>query len=422
MKINKTCVIGLGYIGLPTAALLASLGTEVYGLEINSKVVEVINSGEIHIVEPDLQKMVKDAVNSGLLRAGTEPEHADVFVVAVPTPFKSKVNGIPEPDISYIEAAIVSIAPVLKHGNIVILESTSPVGTTRQMCSWLKALRPDLDIANSQSTSLDIHVAYCPERVLPGNVITELVTNDRTVGGVTPACSAKASEFYKIFCQGDCFLTNPETAEMAKLTENSFRDVQIAFANELSMICDSLSINVWELIRLANLHPRVDILEPGPGVGGHCIAVDPWFIVNKSPKQAKLIRLAREINDEKIDWVIDKIYDSLKSPRMLEKKAECQSVKVILYGLTFKPDIDDLRESPSIKIANALCENLSIELLAVEPNVNQLDEKLEKNCKLIGLELALEQEAIHVFLVNHSEFKLLNAPKGITIDIKGLLG
>lgn len=301
MQFKTISVVGLGYIGLPTAAVFASRKLEVIGVDVNQHAVDTINRGEIHIVEPDLDMVVHAAVTEGYLRASTKPESADAFLIAVPTPFKGDNH---EPDLSYIESASKAIAPVLKQGDLVILESTSPVGATEQMAAWLAEARPDLSFPQTHGEASDIRIAHCPERVLPGHVLRELIQNDRVVGGMTARCSAAACALYKIFVEGECVVTNARTAEMAKLTENSFRDVNIAFANELSIICDKIGISVWELIRLANRHPRVNILQPGPGVGGHCIAVDPWFIVSRMPEQARLIRTAREVNDSKPEWVL----------------------------------------------------------------------------------------------------------------------
>ncbi|OAM58107.1 UDP-N-acetyl-D-mannosamine dehydrogenase, partial [Salmonella enterica subsp. enterica serovar Agona str. 400095 22] len=303
MSFTTISVIGLGYIGLPTAAAFASRQKQVIGVDINQHAVDTINRGEIHIVEPALGNVVKMAVEGGFLRATTTPVEADAYLIAVPTPFK----GDHDPDMAYVEAAAKSIAPVLKKGALVILESTSPVGATEQMAGWLAGMRPDLTFPQQAGEQADVNIAYCPERVLPGQVMVELIKNDRVIGGMTPVCSARASALYKIFLEGECVVTNSRTAEMCKLTENSFRDVNIAFANELSLICAEQGINVWELIRLANRHPRVNILQPGPGVGGHCIAVDPWFIVAQNPQQARLIRTAREVNDGKPHWVVDQV-------------------------------------------------------------------------------------------------------------------
>ncbi|ENM3886805.1 UDP-N-acetyl-D-mannosamine dehydrogenase, partial [Vibrio cholerae] len=308
MSFETISIIGLGYIGLPTAAMFASRKKKVIGVDVNQHIVNTINKGKIHIVEPDLDMIVHAAVSEGYLKASTEVVSAEAFLIAVPTPFlPCKEGEVPAPDLSYIEAASKAIAPVLKKGDLVILESTSPVGTTEQMAVWLAEARKDLTFPQTHGSSADINIAHCPERVLPGHVVRELVENDRVIGGMTEKCSLRAVELYKTFVQGECVITNARTAEMAKLTENSSRDVQIAFANELSIVCDKLGIDVWELIKLANRHPRVNILQPGPGVGGHCIAVDPWFIVSSTPEDAKLIHTARKVNDSKPEWVIDKV-------------------------------------------------------------------------------------------------------------------
>lgn len=367
MSFSTLSVIGLGYIGLPTAAAFASRQKTVVGVDINQHAVDTINRGEIHIVEPDLDRVVKTAVAAGYLRATTTPEAADAYLIAVPTPFK----GDHEPDMVYVEAAARSIAPVLKKGALVILESTSPVGATEQMAGWLAQMRPDLTFPQQVGEQADINIAYCPERVLPGQVMVELIKNDRVIGGMTPVCSARASELYKIFLEGECVVTNARTAEMCKLTENSFRDVNIAFANELSLICADQGINVWELIRLANRHPRVNILQPGPGVGGHCIAVDPWFIVAQNPEQSRLIRTAREVNDHKPFWVIDKVKANVADCLAASNK-RASELKIACFGLAFKPNIDDLRESPAMEIAELIAQWHSGQTLVVEPNIHQL--------------------------------------------------
>lgn len=404
-------MIGLGYIGLPTASVLAGRGVSVIGVDINQHAVDTINQGRIHIVEPDLDVLVHEVVRVGKLRATTKPEPADAFLIAVPTPFK----GDHEPDLIYVEAASRSIAPVLKKGNLVILESTSPVGTTEKMSEWLAESRPDLTFPHQAGEKSDISIAYCPERVLPGRVIQELVENDRVVGGMTPRCATRASALYKMFVEGECIITSARTAEMCKLTENSFRDVNIAFANELSLICDELGINVWELIRLANHHPRVNILQPGPGVGGHCIAVDPWFIVDKSPKTARLIRTARQVNDYKPHYVIEKVRvaaEKIKTP------------KIACLGLAFKADIDDLRESPSLEIVQKLKEMNLGELYIVEPHVAELPDSLKsKNVIFTNSHDAIERADIVLLLVNHRDFKDIgiNTLIGkVLIDTRGL--
>ncbi|WP_313669138.1 UDP-N-acetyl-D-mannosamine dehydrogenase [Atlantibacter sp.] len=418
MSFSTISVIGLGYIGLPTAAAFASRQKHVVGVDISSRAVDTINRGEIHIVEPELGSVVKAAVEGGFLRATTQPEEADAFLIAVPTPFK----GEHEPDMKYVQAAAESIAPVLRKGNLVILESTSPVGSTEQMAQWLAALRPDLSFPQQAGDDADINIAYCPERVLPGQVMVELIKNDRVVGGMTAVCSARASELYYIFLEGECVVTNARTAEMCKLTENSFRDVNIAFANELSLICADQEINVWELIRLANRHPRVNILQPGPGVGGHCIAVDPWFIVAQNPQQARLIRSAREVNDYKPHWVLDRVKATVADCLAASGK-RASELKIACFGLAFKPNIDDLRESPAMEITHQIAQWNSGETLVVEPNIHQLPESLASHCKLIAIDEALAQADVLVMLVDHAPFKAIEASavqQTWIVDTKGV--
>ncbi|MDQ9833083.1 UDP-N-acetyl-D-mannosamine dehydrogenase [Acinetobacter soli] len=404
MSIKKISVSGLGYIGLPTATMFANAGVDVVGLDVNQYAIDTINEGKIHIVEPGLEEIVNKVVTSGRLKASLHAEQADAFLIAVPTPFKGEDYT---PDLTYIEAAVKTIAPVLQKGNIVILESTSPVGATEQMVEWLATLRPDLTFPKVvNDTNIDIHIAYCPERVLPGHVIRELVENNRIIGGITPACTELAKEVYRIFVQGELLETNARTAEMTKLTENAFRDVNIAFANELSLISDRLNIDVWELIELANHHPRVNILRPGAGVGGHCIAVDPWFIVNKTPDLAKMVRSAREVNDYKPKWVIEQIEREVANLGDLERMP-----KVALLGLAFKPDIDDLRESPAVEIAKEFGLKNEVELLLVEPNINTLPSEIQ-NGRLVSLDEALKQSDVQAVLVKHSEFIQL-LPKSV---------
>ena len=400
MGFETVSVIGLGYIGLPTAAVLASRKKKVIGVDINQSAVEAVNRGEIHIIEPDLDIVVHAAVTEGWLRATTVPEPADAFLIAVPTPFRDDH----QPDLSFIEAASKAIAPVLKRGDLVILESTSPVGATESMAGWLAAARPDLTFPQDNGETSDIRVAHCPERVLPGHILRELVQNDRVVGGMTPRCSQAAVELYRSFVDGECVVTDCRTAEMCKLTENSFRDVNIAFANELSVICDRLDIDVWELIRLSNRHPRVKILQPGPGVGGHCIAVDPWFIVASTPEEARLIRIAREVNDAKPQWVIDKIKQMLAEFMLAHPNRSVSELKLACLGLTFKPDIDDLRESPALRVAEMLSRDFTGNLLLVEPNVVDLPEAL-KSCQKVSFDQAMEQADIVVLLVAHESFR-----------------
>lgn len=400
--------------------MFADKGVKVIGVDVNQHAVDTINQGKIHIVEPGLGDIVQKAVANGLLKAVTKPEPADAFLIAVPTPFK----GDHQPDLSYIEAVSKALAPVLKKGDTVILESTSPVGTTEQMVEWLAAARPDLKFPNQNSNDdIDVYVAYCPERVLPGQVIRELVENDRIIGGITEECSNKAIEVYSIFVKGDLVKTNARTAEMSKLTENAFRDVNIAFANELSLISDRLNINVWELIALANRHPRVNILQPGCGVGGHCIAVDPWFIVDKTPDLAKLIHMARLVNDSKPEWVINKVNEAVIEVLRSHPSKTIDEIKIACLGLAFKPDIDDLRESPALKITEKLADKYHGQILAVEPNVEKLPEKLlNKNIQHTTLDEALTSADVLVVLVDHKEFKTgsLSSVNAVVVDTKGI--
>ena len=418
MSFDTISVIGLGYIGLPTAAAFASRKKKVVGVDVNQHAVDTINRGAIHIVEPDLDKVVKDAVEGGYLRAVTKPQPADAFLIAVPTPFK----GDHEPDLSYVETAAKSLAPVLKKGDLVILESTSPVGATEQVAEWLAETRSDLSFPQQAGEAADVNIAYCPERVLPGQVMVELIKNDRVIGGMTPKCSARASALYKIFLEGECVLTNARTAEMCKLTENSFRDVNIAFANELSLICAEQGINVWELIRLANRHPRVNILQPGPGVGGHCIAVDPWFIVAQNPQQARLIHTARLVNDGKPLWVVDRVKAAVADCLAATNK-RASEVKIACFGLAFKPNIDDLRESPAVEVAHLIADWHSGETLVVEPNVEHLPASLVGHVALKTIAEALQQADVIVMLVDHQHFKAIR-PEEIkqswVVDTKGV--
>jgi len=398
LKDLKVVMMGLGYIGLPTAALIASRGIQVQGIDVNQSVVDTINSGKIHIVEPALDGLVKHVVEKGLLKANINPDNADVFLIAVPTPFK----GDHEPDLKYVESATKMIIPKLKEGNLFILESTSPVGATDKMAKIIFEERPEL--------KGKINIAYCPERVLPGNVIYELEHNDRVIGGLDEQSTIEAQNFYRHFVKGELHATNAKTAEMCKLVENSSRDVSIAFANELSMICDKAEINVWELIHLANKHPRVNILQPGTGVGGHCIAVDPWFIVSEFKKEAIIIRNAREINNFKTEWVIEKI----KSTALQFELDNNRKPTIALMGLAFKPDIDDLRESPALLVADTLLSNGKYNLLLVEPN-------LEENIKyyLTDYRETNGIADIVAYLVAHKEFKGLEN-KALELDFCGV--
>ncbi len=420
MSFETISVIGLGYIGLPTAAMFASRKIKVIGVDVNPHAVDTINKGEIHIVEPDLDMIVHAAVTEGYLSATTSPQPADAFLIAVPTPFlpTEKEGDIPQPDLKYIEAASKAIAPVLKKGDLVILESTSPVGATEQMAQWLAEARTDLSFPQNAGEASDVRIAHCPERVLPGHVVRELVENDRVIGGMTALCSSKAIELYKTFVQGECVVTNARTAEMAKLTENSCRDVQIAFANELSIICDKLDIDVWELISLANRHPRINILQPGPGVGGHCIAVDPWFIVSKTPDEAQLIHTARKVNDAKPEWVINKVKLAISDFLQANPDKTVKDVTVACYGLAFKANIDDLRESPALSICIELAKLHSGNIIAVEPNVEKFD---SETIRLVEFKDALNMANIHLILVDHKEFQFPDMSSVMYIDTKGLV-
>lgn len=393
-KIQKVAVIGLGYIGLPTAAILATNGLDVIGVDVKEDSVAAINDGEVPFVEPDLNIHVAGAVSHGTLRATTQTPAADAFILAVPTPFNADKSA----DLSYIEAAARALAPQLEGDELVILESTSPPGATQHLADYLITLRPDLSL-HGEGGKPKIHVAHCPERVLPGRVMIELVTNDRIVGGITPEASEMARKLYSTFCQGEILITDAKTAEMAKLVENSYRDVNIAFANELSVISDKLDIDVWELIKLANHHPRVNILQPGPGVGGHCIAVDPWFIVSAAPEESHLIRQARITNDSKPRWVIDQVRS------LLEEKG--QEASVAALGLSFKADIDDLRESPSVHIVQQLAAELEgTSVLVAEPHVEQLPRSLRSydNVTLLDTEEAVRRADVVLLLVDHALF------------------
>ena len=397
MKNKLISVVGLGYIGLPTAALLASQGYTVVGTDISKHAVDTINQGKIHIVEPDLDAFVRSAVTAGRLKAFTSPQAADVYIICVPTPFHEG-GAIPQPNIDYVLAAILSIAPFVKPGNLVILESTSPVGTTEKMQAVLSGAGVKVE---------GVLMAYCPERVLPGNIMTELVENDRVVGGMTPASTKAVADFYRTFVRGEVLETDHKTAEMCKLTENSFRDVNIAFANELSLICDKEGINVWDLIQLANRHPRVNILQPSAGVGGHCIAVDPWFIVARDIENAKLIRTAREVNNHKTDWVIDKI-------KIAAADATAKSGKkpvIACLGLAFKPDIEDLRESPALQVFLAL-RSQGYDVIAVEPNIDS-----HETFTVVGLEQALGSAVVIAGLVKHRQFLATDVKKQLGLKV-----
>lgn len=410
-NLQKIIVMGLGYIGLPTASMLATKGHQVLGVDVNESAVNTINSGKIHIVEPDLDILVRSAVNSGNLKAALVPEEADTFILAVPTPFMATTDNPKAPDISYIEAATRAIAPFLKAGDLIILESTSPVGTTERISAIVAELRPELYNSNPNTQNpTPIYIAHCPERVLPGHIIRELVDNDRIIGGIDKASAQKARDLYKTFCNGSIFLTDSKTAEMAKLVENSYRDVNIAYANELSMICDKLGINVWELIELANKHPRVNILNPGPGVGGHCIAVDPWFIVAAASVEARLIRVAREVNDHKPHWVLNRV--KAKADRFKDPVIGC-------LGLAFKANIDDLRESPAMEITRELIGSGIGRVMACEPNANNGFGEFP----LYPLDQVMREADILLVLVDHDEFKEIDREllkEKVLIDTRGV--
>jgi UDP-N-acetyl-D-mannosaminuronic acid dehydrogenase len=410
LAFETACVIGLGYIGLPTAAIIASRGVNVIGVDINQRAVELIKKGEIHIVEPDLDTLVNGAVATGKLKATNEPGPADVFIVAVPTPF---TDGN-KPDLKYVRDAAEAIAPVLKKGDLVIIESTSPVGTTEQVSEWLAELRDDLTFPHKAGEEADVCLAYSPERVLPGRILIELVRNDRVVGGMTPRCAERAAELYRMIIEGECFVTSARTAELVKLSENAFRDVNIAFANELSLICDRLDLDVWEVAELANRHPRVEILKPGPGVGGHCIAVDPWFIVDSAPEEATLIRTARNVNDGKPGRIVANVLEACE--RFAEPRVAC-------LGLSYKADIDDLRESPAVEIVRLIAEGAT-DVAAVEPHVSELPKALAgSGVELVDLDNALDGADIVVLLTDHKEFKAMDRQRlagKIVFDTRGI--
>ena len=396
------CVVGLGYIGLPTAAVLAKAGHRVIGVDVNAQVVATVNEGRIHIVEPDLDLVVAESVASGSLSAQVTPTPADVFLIAVPTPFRSGSDRIPQPNIDYVLAAASAIAPVLRPGNLVLLESTSPVGTTEHLAKVIAE--------QSGLSSEELHIAYCPERVLPGRILQELISNDRVIGGLTPAATAAGQDFYASFCNGELLATTARTAELVKLTENSFRDVNIAFANELSLVCDHLDINVRELIRLANHHPRVNVLQPGCGVGGHCIAVDPWFIAAAAPHCTPLIQSARHVNDGKSRWVINQVHSRAA---VLEDRLG-RPARIGCLGLAFKPDVDDLRESPALHITTELLV-AGLDVLACEPNLSD-----HPTIKIHSLEKVLSEADLLVFLVAHSPFKGLRLNERPVLDLCGV--
>ncbi|NJM51745.1 MAG: UDP-N-acetyl-D-mannosamine dehydrogenase [Sphingomonadales bacterium] len=410
-KKPTVCVIGLGYIGLPTAAIIARAGCQVLGVDVDKNVVDTIAQGKIHIEEVELDGLVQGVVSRGMLHTSLEVQPSDVFVVAVPTPFGEDKA----PDTSYILAATQKIAEVLKAGDTIILESTSPVGTTKKMRDMIASLRPDLKVPGLSDEAPDIAIAYCPERVLPGKILEELIYNDRSIGGITPRCARKALTFYKYFVRGECVTTDAESAEMTKLVENAYRDVNIAFANELSIISDKMGLNIWEIIKLANRHPRVNILQPGPGVGGHCIAVDPWFIVHSAPEESPLIRTARTVNDYKTDHVLGQV------KHIIEQNP---SAKIACLGLAFKANIDDFRESPAKKIAACLAREYGERVSIVEPYASILPTEFENTAaELIDIDKAIADCEIFVALVDHDIFKsipLAERSNKIVYDTRGI--
>jgi UDP-N-acetyl-D-mannosaminuronic acid dehydrogenase len=404
-EFQNVAVIGLGYIGLPTAAVIASRGMRVVGVDVDEHVVKTVASGAIHIAEPDLEGLVQKVVSSGALKVATRSEPSDVFVIAVPTPIEEEKRA----DLKSVMKAVDSIAGVLRAGNLVILESTVPIGTTEEISKRIGHIRPDLKIGMVESPDQGISVAYCPERVLPGRILTELVNNDRCIGGVTPHCARRAQRFYKSFVRGACIATTSRAAEMVKLTENAFRDTNIAFANELSLICHRYGINVWEVIDLANRHPRVNVLRPGPGVGGHCIAIDPWFIVESAPDLARLIKTSREVNDSKIAWTVE------QAVALIEEQPYA---KVACCGLAFKANVDDLRESPALEVTHQLASRYGARIKIVEPYINKLPARLANlGAELTELDEAIRSCEIAVVLVDHDHFKMIPLAERRHLDV-----
>ena len=410
-ELPKVDVIGLGYIGLPTAALIASRGISVLGVDINERVVKTVAAGSIHIAEPDLDGLVQKVVSNGSLRVATQAEPADVFIIAVPTPIDEEKR----PDLRSVYAAVDSICAILRPGNLVILESTSPIGTTEEIARRIVGRRPELTVGLGEKSKGSISVAYCPERVLPGRILSELVNNDRCIGGITPSCARQAQRFYKMFVRGTCITTTARSAEMVKLTENAFRDTNIAFANELSLICDRHGINVWEVIDLANRHPRVNVLRPGPGVGGHCIAVDPWFIVDSAPDIARLIRTSREVNDLKIASTVE------RAVALIEENS---FASVACCGLAFKANVDDLRESPALEVARQLSMRYGSRIKIVEPNIRELPAEISKHgAVLTDLDEAIKHCEVAILLVEHDQFKIVPLSERrhlAVLDMKGI--
>lgn len=404
-EFQKVTVVGLGYIGLPTAALIASRGFQVTGVDTKEYVVKTVASGAIHISEPDLDGLVSKVVSSGALTTSSKPQGADVFIIAVPTP----IDGNNRPDLSNVNAAVESILDLLVPGNLIILESTSPIGTTEGIAKRISERRPDLKIGVNGHEDGAVYVAYCPERVLPGRILSELINNDRCIGGITPACARRAQRFYKLFVRGACVATTARAAELVKLTENAFRDANIAFANELSLICDRFDINVWEVIDIANRHPRVNVLRPGPGVGGHCIAVDPWFIIDSAPDLARVMRTSREVNNAKTHNIIERA-EALIDDHPYASVACC--------GLAFKANVDDLRESPAMEIAVHLAKKYGQRIKAVEPNLRRLPPELaDHQVGFVNIDEALRTCEIAILLVDHDEFKMVPLAERRHLDV-----
>jgi UDP-N-acetyl-D-mannosaminuronic acid dehydrogenase len=411
VELPRVDVIGLGYIGLPTAALIASRGISVLGVDLNERVVKTVGAGSIHIAEPDLDGLVQKVVSNGTLRVSTRAEPGDVFIIAVPTP----VDEEKRPDLRSVFAAVDGICDLIRPGNLVILESTSPIGTTEEIARKIVSRRPELTIGGAEKGKDSISVAYCPERVLPGRILSELVNNDRCIGGITPHCARQAQRFYKMFVRGTCVTTTARAAEMVKLTENAYRDTNIAFANELSLICDRHGINVWEVIDLANRHPRVNVLRPGPGVGGHCIAIDPWFIVDSAPDIAKLIRSSREVNDSKIAWTVKRAISLIE---------ENSFAAVACCGVAFKANVDDLRESPALEVTRQLAKRFGPRIKVVEPNIRELPPELSQHgATLIDLDEAIKHCEVAIVLVEHDQFKIIPLSERrhlAVLDTKGI--
>jgi UDP-N-acetyl-D-mannosaminuronic acid dehydrogenase len=406
-RATDVVVVGLGYIGLPTAAMFAAAGQRVLGVDIAERVVDAVNAGLTPIEEAGLPELVKRCVDEGALRAATVPAPADAFIIAVPTPADHDTH---QPDMRYVEAAGRSIAPVLRKGNTIVLESTSPVGSTQSLARMLAAMRPDLRFPLDGETDPDVHVAYCPERIIPGRMLQELVENDRIIGGMSPACAESATAMYRTFVRGACIASDDRSAELCKLTENAFRDVNIAFANELSMICGDIGLDAWKVIALANRHPRVNILTPGPGVGGHCIAVDPWFIVAGAPERARLIRTAREVNDAKPHYVLEQVAHAVAAAPASQPRIAC-------LGLTYKPDVDDFRESPSLQIARAIAARYPGRVTCVDPFAEAIGHSGETVDGIVfgGLDATIAAADIIVMLVGHSQFRELPRPQGKSV-------